>query len=274
MGAGAPRHASVPDARRPEPPSVCRPEGRGDVDPSVVARERSHVLAALLPLARLHDGRGRLHRPSGVPVRPRHRPGLCLSQLRRGRRRRRGDDRHLRRQGPRELRPGGHARAHRQPHRRREPEEAVRQAARAEHRLLCRPPLLRIRRADHVRRRIGGAGAQPADQCARARSPLPPRPHRGDGLPGAVPVADRHRGDAAGGVRGAQAHQAGALDRAHAIRRRRRNPRSHAGDHPGFPHHQGVQPRGRHAGAGRRERRSCRGRLEQARPGVEPRDPA
>ena len=33
----------------------------------------------------------------------------------------------------------------------------------------------------------------------RARSPVPPRPHRGDGLSGAVPVADRHRGDAACG---------------------------------------------------------------------------
>ena len=274
MGAGAPVSCSVADARTVESPSFRRSEGLVGVDSPFADRARPHPLAALLPVARFHGGRRRLHRLAGAPVRPRHRPGLCLSQLRRRRRRRGRDDRDLRPQGDCELRPGRHHGPHRQSHHRRKPEADVRQAAPAERRLLCRPPLLGIRGADHLRRRRGGAGPQPPDQRVGTRSLVPDRARRRDDLPGAVHVDDRHRGHAAGGVRRAQADQAGALHRAHPIRRRRRNPGGDAGDDPGLPHHQGVQSRSGDAGARLRERRTGRGRLEQARSGVEPRDAA
>ena len=69
------------------------------------------------------------------------------------------------------LRPFGHARAHRQQHRRREPAAAVRPAAAAESHLFRRASQLRIARAAVDRRRGGEPGAEPGHHRDRARLP-------------------------------------------------------------------------------------------------------
>ena len=168
---GASLHASVPDVRTPEPPSVCRPEGRGGADPPAAASSTAGPIGGAIvcrslswrsarpapPLPAFLFGRGineaYVDRSfDGVAVvavamivmfaikgMASYGQAVTLARI------------------------GNHIIADNQT-------QHVRQAAGAEHRLLCRPPFLRIRRADHVRRGVGGAGAQPPDQCARARS--------------------------------------------------------------------------------------------------------
>ena len=111
---------------------------------------------------------------------------------------RRRHRRPVRHQGSRDLRPQRVAVADRQPHRRRQSAQRLRQAAQRRHRLFLRPALDRIHRAPERGRRGGDAGHQPADHLARARPAVADRAGHRHGRERPADVVLQLRGGAAG----------------------------------------------------------------------------